>query len=238
MIYFTAPELLEGYQPSRTEAPGKHPGARMDGKAWIFLAGTADTRRSQKRCPIPHRLHSLMSMPWGVWMGKGACSSGRPPVTHNKHAPGISRRCQIWRINPSEYSSRARSRLADPQVQALWRALLLFQLLPAGFSNRDLRQHFAFLLGQPPQTLSQGQMTYHLRRFRLHRMIERTPKPTAIALPTTAREPYGSAPEPAAASSARDSEPYCRSFPHPTPRSGPASINLMRRSQLGSNTQN
>ena len=49
-------------------------------------------------------------------------------------------------------------RFADPQVQALWRALLLFQLLPAGFSNRDLRQHFASLLGQPAQGLSQGQM--------------------------------------------------------------------------------
>jgi hypothetical protein len=62
-------------------------------------------------------------------------------------------------------------RFADPQVQALWRALLLFQLLPAGFSNRDLRQHFSSLLGQAPQTLSQGQMTYHLRRLRLHGII-------------------------------------------------------------------
>ena len=48
-------------------------------------------------------------------------------------------------------------RFADPQVQALWRALLLFQLLPTGFSNRDLRPHFASLLEQPAQSLSQGQ---------------------------------------------------------------------------------
>jgi hypothetical protein len=67
-------------------------------------------------------------------------------------------------------------RFADPQVQALWRALLLFQLLPAGFSNRNLRQHFASLLGQPPQSLSQGQMTYQLRRLRLHGIIERIPQ--------------------------------------------------------------
>ena len=67
-------------------------------------------------------------------------------------------------------------RFADPQVQALWRALLLFQLLPAGFSNRDLRQHLASLLGQAPQTLSQGKMTYHLRRLRLHGIIERIPQ--------------------------------------------------------------
>ena len=51
-------------------------------------------------------------------------------------------------------------------------------------------------------------------------------------------EPCGSAPEPTAAFSAPDSDLYCQSFPHPTPRSGAASINLIRRSQLGSNTQN
>jgi len=66
-------------------------------------------------------------------------------------------------------------RFADPHVQALWRALLLFQLLPAGFSNRHLRQHFASLLEQTPETLSPGQMTYHLRRLRLHGIIERIP---------------------------------------------------------------
>ena len=63
---------------------------------------------------------------------------------------------------------------ADPKVQALWRALLLFQLLPTGFSNRDLRPHFASLLGQ--SALSRGQMTYHLRRLRLHGIIERIPQ--------------------------------------------------------------
>jgi hypothetical protein len=67
-------------------------------------------------------------------------------------------------------------RFADPKVQALWRALLLFQLLPTGFSSRHLRQHFASLLGQPPDSLTQGQMTYHLRRLRLHGIVERVPQ--------------------------------------------------------------
>ena len=66
-------------------------------------------------------------------------------------------------------------RFADPQVQALWNALLLFQLLPTGFSNRNLRDHLAPLLGQQPADLTQGKMTYHLRRLRLHGMIERIP---------------------------------------------------------------
>lgn len=66
-------------------------------------------------------------------------------------------------------------RFADPQVQALWSALLLFQLLPVGFSNRNLRENLAPLLGQQPADLTQGRMTYHLRRLRLHGMIERIP---------------------------------------------------------------
>jgi hypothetical protein len=64
---------------------------------------------------------------------------------------------------------------ADPQVQALCSALLLFQLLPTGFSNRNLRESLAPLLGQQPAELTQGRMTYQLRRLRLHGMIERIP---------------------------------------------------------------
>jgi len=67
-------------------------------------------------------------------------------------------------------------RLADPIVQALWNALLMYDLLPAGFSNRQLRTHLAQLLGQPEETFTQGRMSYHLRRLRLHRLIQRIPK--------------------------------------------------------------
>jgi hypothetical protein len=67
-------------------------------------------------------------------------------------------------------------RFADPKVQALWNALLLFPLLPTGFSNGDLRQHLAPLLGQPPEHLTPGRMSYQLRRLRLHGMIQRVPQ--------------------------------------------------------------
>jgi hypothetical protein len=43
-------------------------------------------------------------------------------------------------------------------------------------SNRRLRQHFASLVGQPPDSLNPGQMTYHLRRLRLHGIVERIPQ--------------------------------------------------------------
>ncbi len=64
-------------------------------------------------------------------------------------------------------------RFADPTVQALLSLLLMFCLLPQGFRNRDLRGHLAALLGQDPSHMTQGRMTYHLRRLRLHGLIER-----------------------------------------------------------------
>jgi hypothetical protein len=67
-------------------------------------------------------------------------------------------------------------RFADEVVQALLSALLVFRLLPRGFSNRDLRNHWAPLLGKSPADMTPGQMTYHLRRLRLHGLIERIPE--------------------------------------------------------------
>jgi hypothetical protein len=66
-------------------------------------------------------------------------------------------------------------RFADTAVQALLSALLVFRLLPRGFSARDLRDHWAPLMGKTPANVTSGQMTYHLRRLRLHGLIERLP---------------------------------------------------------------
>lgn len=63
----------------------------------------------------------------------------------------------------------------DPVVLALLHLLLLFRLLPCGFRNKDLREHFARLLAKDPQQCTQGQMTYQLRRLRLHGLIQRQP---------------------------------------------------------------
>jgi len=65
--------------------------------------------------------------------------------------------------------------LLQPGVQALFQALVLFCLQPAGFANKDLRPLLAQLMGLAPSTLSPGQMTYHLRRLRLHGLITRLP---------------------------------------------------------------
>jgi hypothetical protein len=67
-------------------------------------------------------------------------------------------------------------RYGDRRVHALLHALLPFRLLPSGFSNCDLRQHLAPLLGLHADDLRPGRMTYDLRRLRLHGFIERIPK--------------------------------------------------------------
>jgi hypothetical protein len=66
-------------------------------------------------------------------------------------------------------------RFDDPRVQALLSVIVLFALLPQGFANKDLREPLAHLLGIAPAKLTQGRMTYDLRRLRLHGFIERIP---------------------------------------------------------------
>jgi len=66
-------------------------------------------------------------------------------------------------------------RTTDLRVLALWHLLVWFRLLPCGFANRDLREQLAVLTGQSPHLITQGRMTYDLRRLRLHGMIQRIP---------------------------------------------------------------
>jgi hypothetical protein len=65
--------------------------------------------------------------------------------------------------------------LGKPRSHALLTALLIFRLQPAGFTNRDLRGLAGQLRGLPTEAISTGQMTYDLRRLRLHGLIERIP---------------------------------------------------------------
>ena len=65
--------------------------------------------------------------------------------------------------------------LISPRVQALLSALCVFRLLPNGFTNRDLRNHLAPLLGLNPEVMTSGQITYDLRRLRIHGLIQRIP---------------------------------------------------------------
>jgi hypothetical protein len=64
-------------------------------------------------------------------------------------------------------------RFGDQRVQGLLHALVLFRLLPNGFSNADLRERLKPLRGVE---VSPGSMTYDIRRLRLHGLIQRVPR--------------------------------------------------------------
>jgi hypothetical protein len=66
-------------------------------------------------------------------------------------------------------------RITDPRVRALLAAICAFRLLPNGFTNRDLRYHLAPLLGLRPEAMTRGQITYDLRRLRVHGLIAKIP---------------------------------------------------------------
>jgi hypothetical protein len=64
-------------------------------------------------------------------------------------------------------------RFGDPRVQALLCVLLMISLQPEGIRNRDLRPLLAQYLGVAEEKITQGKMSYDLRRLRLHGVIER-----------------------------------------------------------------
>ncbi len=70
-------------------------------------------------------------------------------------------------------------RFGDPRAMALTGALTMFIHVLAGFTNSSLRGLVAGLLGRDYTT---SQMTYDLRRLRLHGLIERVPKTHSYVL--------------------------------------------------------
>ena len=74
-------------------------------------------------------------------------------------------------------------RFGDRRVLALLLALVMYRHLPRGFTNKDLREHVAQLLGLSPGHFTQGKMTYDLRRLR---HPNASPARIATASPTSA----------------------------------------------------
>jgi len=99
------------------------------------------------------------------------------------HVQHISHNCLLGeeafqQVNQPQMVSGQRVaalRFTDPRVHALFSALVAFRLLPQGFANHELRVLLAPILGLAPDQFTQGQMTYHLRRLRLHGLITRIP---------------------------------------------------------------
>lgn len=64
-------------------------------------------------------------------------------------------------------------RFGDARVQALLSVLVMLSLQPDGVRNRQLRPLLAQSLGVAEEKITQGKMSYDLRRLRLHGIIER-----------------------------------------------------------------
>ena len=106
--------------------------------------------------------------------------------------------------------------LTSPRVQALLAVLCAFRLLPHGFTHRDLRTCLAPLLGLTPEAMTSGQISYDLRRLRIHGLIERIPG--TLPLPGhPRRHPPGPLPHPPHPAAARS--PAWPSLPRPEPAS-------------------
>jgi hypothetical protein len=99
-------------------------------------------------------------------------------VQQLSHDPALGETAFRQLIEPAVVDAQRTSgmRFGDPAVLALFLSLLLFRLLPNGFSNRDLRHQYALLLGKQPDAITPGQMTYQLRRLRLRGFTQRIPK--------------------------------------------------------------
>ncbi len=94
------------------------------------------------------------------------------------HNPALGQQAFTQVCSPAVIDGQRASalRFDAPRTQALLHALVIFRLLPRGFTNTDLRTHLAPLLGVDPSSITSGRMSYDLRRLRLHGLIERLPR--------------------------------------------------------------
>ena len=96
-------------------------------------------------------------------------------VSHNSGLSGDSIQRVMQPTVTEDGNKSPGLKFGQPRVMALFLALTLFQHLIDGFRNHDLRQHVADLLGVSLTAYTSNQMTYDLRRLRLHGLIERIP---------------------------------------------------------------
>lgn len=163
--------LTEGVVPS-LHAQYKHTKIKQyhkEGRALrteTTINNTYDFAIGRKLCNLPalreigfaanRRLLNVQTLSHDCSIGKEKFNSVIQPIVHDKQRASALH-------------------FGDPRVLALMYALCLFELLPEGFRNADLRIKVAELLNQDPSVYSQGRMTYDLRRLRLHGLIERRP---------------------------------------------------------------
>lgn len=80
-------------------------------------------------------------------------------------------------VNPIKIENQRASglRFGDDRAMVLLQMLAIFGLQVEGFTNRMAREKIVLLLGLSPDALSQGRISYDLRRLRLRNLILREP---------------------------------------------------------------
>ena len=163
------PSLHVDYKNSRIKQYFKQvPGvSRVGARTETTINNTRDFYIGKRLCNLP-ALRQVAFKPTDVF--------SKSNVSATTASVGEEAMHQLNR--PLEVNGQRTSalRTTDLRVLALWHVLVWFRLLPCGFANRDLHEQIAVLTGQMPATITQGRMTYDLRRLRLHGTIERIPK--------------------------------------------------------------
>jgi hypothetical protein len=87
---------------------------------------------------------------------------------------------EVRRLGQSTVDARGQRasalRFGDQRVMAVMAALATFGHIPAGLSNKSLRQPISDLLGVPSTEYPSTRMCYDLRRLRLKGLVSRVPK--------------------------------------------------------------
>ncbi|MDE0036607.1 MAG: hypothetical protein OXU77_03480 [Gammaproteobacteria bacterium] len=99
-------------------------------------------------------------------------------VQRISHDPPLGQETSDGLHRPAVVGDRRASalRFGDPRVQALLATLLAFRLLPAGFANRDFREHAGPLFEARAAAYGPGRATYDLGRLRRRGLVERIPR--------------------------------------------------------------
>jgi len=173
------PHATPGRFRTRVITEGVYPSLHVDYKATRIkqyhkegrALRTETTINNTRDFAIGKRLHNLPAL-----RGVG--------FTANRRLLDVQRISHDCSIGERGFHAIQRPRVVDRQrasalrfeaerVQALLHALVIFRLLPHGFSNADLREQLEPLLGRP---ITPGAVTYDLRRLRLHGLISRVPQ--------------------------------------------------------------
>ena len=173
------PRATPGRFRTRVITEGVYPSLHVDYKATRIkqyhkegrALRTETTINNTRDFGIGKRLHNLPALP-GVGFKANRRLLDVQRISHDCSI-GEDAFHAIQRPRVVDKQRASALRFEDERVQALLHALVLFRLLPDGFSNAALRERLEPLRGRH---ITSGAVTYDLRRLRLHGLIRRIPR--------------------------------------------------------------